>query len=138
MQFRGCRTLLEQLRCPAVKTNPMCESLVSFNLHMASFCTIQTHGKKAFITLALQSFIHHSFSKSLSFRTKLKPRENRRIENNSTTTMDVLTTNHITTKLTDPNHEQTHKYHHLTTTLHLTVKMTTAQVVETSATNNNL
>ena len=52
--------------------------------------------------------------------------------------MDVLTTNHITTKLTDPNHEQTHKYHHLTTTLHLTVKMTTAQVVETSATNNNL
>ena len=30
------------------------------------------------------------------------------------------------------------KYHHLTTTLHLTLKMTTAQVVETSVTNNSL
>ena len=29
----------------------------------------------------------------------------------------VLTTNHITTKLTNPNHDETHKYHHLTTTL---------------------
>ena len=31
-----------------------------------------------------------------------------------------------------------HKYYHLTTTLHLTLKMTTAQVVETSVTNNSL
>ena len=30
------------------------------------------------------------------------------------------------------------QYHHLTTTLHLTLKMTTAQVVETSVTNNSL
>ena len=50
----------------------------------------------------------------------------------------ILTTNHITTKLTNPNHEQRHKYHHLTTTLHLTLKMTTAQIVETSVTNNSL
>ena len=38
----------------------------------------------------------------------------------------------------DTNHDQRHKYHHLTTTLHLTLKMTTAQVVETSVTNNSL
>ena len=44
----------------------------------------------------------------------------------------------MTTKLTNPNHDQRHKYHHLTTTLHLTLKMTTAQVVETSVTNNSL
>ena len=31
-----------------------------------------------------------------------------------------------------------HKYHHLTMTLHLTLKMTTAQVVGTSVTNNSL
>ena len=29
-------------------------------------------------------------------------------------------------------------YHHLTTTLHLTLKMTAAQAVETSVTNNSL
>ena len=50
----------------------------------------------------------------------------------------VLTTNHITTKLSDLNHDQKHKYHHLTTTLHLTLKMTTAQVVETSVSTNSL
>ena len=50
----------------------------------------------------------------------------------------ILTTNHITTKLTNPNHDQRHKYHHLTTTLHLTLKMTTAQVLKTSVTNNSL
>ena len=48
----------------------------------------------------------------------------------------VLTTNHITTKLTSPNHDQRHKYHNLMATLHLTLKMTTAQVVETSVTNS--
>ena len=37
-----------------------------------------------------------------------------------------------------PGEEQRHKYHHLTTTLHLTLKMTTAQVVETSVTTNSL
>ena len=47
-------------------------------------------------------------------------------------------TNHITAKLTNPNQDQRHKYHHLMTTLHLTLKMTTAQVVETSVTNNSL
>ena len=36
------------------------------------------------------------------------------------------------------NQDQRHKYHHLTTTLHLTLKMTTTQVVETSVTNNSL
>ena len=36
----------------------------------------------------------------------------------------VLTTNHMTTKLTNPNEDQRHKYHHLMTTLHLTLKMT--------------
>ena len=40
--------------------------------------------------------------------------------------------------MTNPNHDQRHKYHHLATTLHLTLKMTTAQVVETSVTNNSL
>ena len=50
----------------------------------------------------------------------------------------VLTTNHITTKMTKyPNQNQRHKYHHLTTTLHFTL-MTTAQVVEMSVTNNSL
>ena len=33
---------------------------------------------------------------------------------------------------------QTNNYHHLTTTLHLTLKMTTAQGVETSVTDNSL
>ena len=47
-------------------------------------------------------------------------------------------TNHITSKLTYQNQEQRHKYHHLTTTLHLPLKMTTAQIVETSVTNNSL
>ena len=41
--------------------------------------------------------------------------------------------NHITTKLSNPNQDQRHKYHHLRTTL----KMTNAQAVETSVTNNN-
>ena len=50
----------------------------------------------------------------------------------------VLTTNHITTKLTNSNQDHRHKYHHLTTTLHLTLKMTTAQVVETLVTTNSL
>ena len=50
----------------------------------------------------------------------------------------VLTTNHITTKLTYQNQDQRHKYHHLTTTLKLTLKMTTAQIVETLVTNNSL
>ena len=50
----------------------------------------------------------------------------------------VLTTNHITTKLTYQSQDQRHKYHHLTTTLLLTLKMTTAQVVETSVANSNL
>ena len=47
-------------------------------------------------------------------------------------------TNLITTKPTNQNQDHRHKYHHLTTTLHLTLKMTTAQVVETSVTNNSL
>ena len=42
------------------------------------------------------------------------------------------------TKMTNPNHNQRHKYHHLRTTLYLTLKMTTAQVVKTSVTNNSL
>ena len=46
----------------------------------------------------------------------------------------VLTANHITTKLANPNEDQRHKYHHLTTTLYLILKMNTAQVVETSVT----
>ena len=50
----------------------------------------------------------------------------------------VLATNHITTKLTSQNHDQRPKYHHLMTTLHLTLKMTTVQVVEMSVTNNSL
>ena len=50
----------------------------------------------------------------------------------------VLTTNHITTKPTNKNQDQRHKYDHLTTTLHLTLMMTTAQVVEMSVTNNSL
>ena len=50
----------------------------------------------------------------------------------------VLTTNHITTKLTNPNHDHRHKYHNLMTTLHLTLKMTTAQLVEMSVTNSSL
>ena len=48
----------------------------------------------------------------------------------------VSRTNPITTKL-DPRPEA-YKYHHLTMTLHLTLKMTTAQVVEMSVTNNSL
>ena len=47
-------------------------------------------------------------------------------------------TNHITTKLTNPNQDQRQKCHHLTMTLHLTLKMTTAQVVKISVTNNSL
>ena len=50
----------------------------------------------------------------------------------------VLATNHITTKSDQSKPRQRHKYHHLTMTLHLTLKMTTAQVVETSVTNNSL
>ena len=50
----------------------------------------------------------------------------------------VLTTNHIMTKLTNPNEDQRDKYHHLMTNLQLTLKMTTTQVVETSVTNNSL
>ena len=37
-----------------------------------------------------------------------------------------------------PNPNETHKYHHLTTTLHLTLTITTAQVIETSITKNSL
>ena len=54
-----------------------------------------------------------------------------------------MTTNHIKTKLTNPNHDQRHKCHHLTMTLHLTLKMTAAQVhihvhvVKMSVTNND-
>ena len=47
-------------------------------------------------------------------------------------------TNHLLTKLTNKNHEQRYKYHHLIKTLHLTLKMTAAQVVEMSVTNNSL
>ena len=47
-------------------------------------------------------------------------------------------TNLITTKLTNQNQDHRHKYHHLKTTLHLTLKLTTAQVLETSVTNNSL
>ena len=36
-----------------------------------------------------------------------------------------------------PEHQR-HKHHHLTTTLHLALRMTTAQEVETSVTNNSL
>ena len=36
------------------------------------------------------------------------------------------------------NHDQMHKYHHLMTMLLLTLKMSTAQVVEMSVTNNSL
>ena len=50
----------------------------------------------------------------------------------------VLMINQIMTKLINTNNDQRHKHHHLTTTLHLTLKMTTAQVVETSVTNNSL
>ena len=50
----------------------------------------------------------------------------------------VLTTNHIMTKLTYQNQDQRHKYHHLMMTLHLTLKLTTTQVVETSVTSNSL
>ena len=40
----------------------------------------------------------------------------------------ISRTNLIMTKLTNQNQDQRHKYHHLTTTLHLTLKMTTTQV----------
>ena len=40
--------------------------------------------------------------------------------------------------LTYQNQDQRNKYHNLMTTLHLTPKMTTAQTVETSVTNNSL
>ena len=68
---------------------------------------------------------------------------NRRIKNNSKTTTDhslqlSCFDDQITTKLTRPNQDQRHKYHHLMMTLHLTLKMTTAQVVEMSVTNNSL
>ena len=43
--------------------------------------------------------------------------------------------NNLMTKLINQNHDQRHKYHHLTKTLHLG---TIAQVVETSVTNNSL
>ena len=42
------------------------------------------------------------------------------------------------TKLAYQNQDQRHKNHHLTATLHLTLKMTTAQVVKMSVTNNSL
>ena len=58
--------------------------------------------------------------------------------NSNLMTFDNLMTNHITTKLTNPIGDQRHKNHHLTTTLHLTLKTTTAQVVETSVSNNTL
>ena len=43
-------------------------------------------------------------------------------------------TNHIMTKLTNLNHDQKHKHYHLATTLHLTLKMTTGQELETTTT----
>ena len=43
----------------------------------------------------------------------------------------ILATNHVTTKLTNPNHNQKHSYH-VMVTLHLTLKMTAVQVVEMS------
>ena len=50
----------------------------------------------------------------------------------------VSTTNRITKNVTNQNHNQRCKYHHLMKTLHLTLKMTSAQVVETSGTKNSL
>ena len=57
-----------------------------------------------------------------------------KIENNSNNNWP------ITTKLTYQNQDRRHKYHHLTTTLHLTLKRTTAhfEEVEKSVTNNSL
>ena len=46
--------------------------------------------------------------------------------------------NYYQTIITNPNHDQRHKYHHLMKTLHSTLQMTTAQVVEMSVTNNSL
>ena len=43
----------------------------------------------------------------------------------------------IATKRTNHHQDQRHKYHHLTRPFHLTMKMNTAQVVETSVNNNN-
>ena len=40
--------------------------------------------------------------------------------------------------MTNQNHDQKHKYHHLTKTLNLTLKMTATQVVEISVTTNSL
>ena len=42
-----------------------------------------------------------------------------------------------TQSYTYQNQDQRHRDHHLTTTLHLTLKMTAAQVVETSVTNKS-
>ena len=44
----------------------------------------------------------------------------------------------FTTKLTNQNHNQRHKYHHLMMALHFTPKMTITQIVETSVVNNSL
>ena len=55
-------------------------------------------------------------------KTKAKQKQNKKPTNHCN--FHVLTTNHITTKLTNPNHDQRHKYHHLATTLHSTLKMT--------------
>ena len=71
---------------------------------------------------------------------------NRQKGNNSKTTTDQSLqlsrfddqSHHNKTDQSNPNPNQRHKYHHLTTTFHLTLKMTTAQVVETSVTNNSL
>ena len=38
---------------------------------------------------------------------------------------------------TNHDQDQRHEYHHLTRPFHMTLKMTTAQFVETSVTNNN-
>ena len=44
----------------------------------------------------------------------------------------VFPTNQMATKRTNHDQDQRHKYYHLTRPFHLTLKMTTAQVVETS------
>ena len=44
----------------------------------------------------------------------------------------------VALRQTGKEHDQRHKYHHLTTTFHLTLKMTTTQVVEKSVNNNSL
>ena len=49
----------------------------------------------------------------------------------------VLMTNHLTTKTTNQIHNQTYKYHHLTKTLHLNLKITTTLVVQMPVTKQS-